>query len=75
MDGATEVVQDAMYKMGSDFKWEQIFAPISIRESHCMVQISDCEIALIGGTDDGSNPMDTIEIYNYMTNTVRNGPT
>ena len=69
------MVQDTMYKMGSDFTWEQILAPISFRESHCMVQISDCEIALIGGTDDTTSALDTIEIYNYMTNTVRNGPT
>ena len=37
---------------------------------HCSIQINDCEIAIIGGT----NATTAIDIYNYKENTWRQGP-
>ena len=47
-----------------------------LRSGHCMVQINEDEVALIGGSELQSNLTyyDTIDIYNFEENTWREGP-
>ncbi len=44
------------------------------RRFPCIVQISDCEIAIIGGSAESFNTMDWIIIYNFEDKTWRRGP-
>jgi hypothetical protein len=64
-----------MYWLDEDMKWRQTQTDMpNERFDHCMVQINDCEIALIGGETSGGSS-DSIDIYNFKTNTWREGPT
>ena len=43
------------------------------RKDHCQVQISDCEVAFIGGTKNGTVTTN-IDIWNFKGYTWRSGP-
>jgi N-acetylneuraminic acid mutarotase len=65
-----------MYVLDKGMNWEQLDTDMpNQRSQHCMVQINDCEVALIGGvvTDyhDNDESSTVIDIYNWKTNTWR----
>ncbi len=44
------------------------------RYGHCMVQIDDCKVAIIGGYDDGGNAITQIQVYNIDDASYEDGP-
>jgi len=63
--------------MTDHFRWEDLKAVMPVpRSGHCMVQINEDEVALIGGSELQSNLTyyDSIDIYNFEENTWREGP-
>lgn len=68
-------VLNEMWWLDEDLRWSHMDTVMpTARKGHCSVQINSCEVALIGGSDMTTN-LDTIDIYNFKTNTWRAGPT
>jgi hypothetical protein len=43
-----------MYWLDEKMRWEHVNTEMpNARANHCMVQINDCEVALIGGSAEG----------------------
>jgi carbonic anhydrase len=60
-----------LYWLDEHLRWTTLDTALPTPLSyHCSVQINDCEIAIIGGT----NASAAINIYNYKENTWRMGP-
>jgi hypothetical protein len=60
-----------LYWLDEHLRWTTLDTALPTPLSyHCSVQINDCEIAIIGG----SNASHAIHIYNYKENTWRMGP-
>lgn len=68
-------VHDSSEILRHDRMWQWKVGPILPRKvsGHCMVAISDCEVAIIGGLAQGQ-PIVNIDIYNLDTQTWREGP-
>merc|ERR1712156_507109 len=62
---------NSLYWLDEHLRWTELDTMMPEAKSyHCSVQINDCEIAIIGGT----NATTAIDIYNYKENTWRQGP-
>ena len=62
---------NSLYWLDEHLRWTELDTMMPQAKSyHCSVQINDCEIAIIGGTDAAT----AIDIYNYKENTWRQGP-
>jgi len=74
---STLIPKKSLYMMTDHFRWEDLKAVMPVpRSGHCMVQINEDEVALIGGSELQSNLTyyDSIDIYNFEENTWREGP-
>jgi hypothetical protein len=65
--------------MTEDFEWHTLPDMEQILTQFCLVQISDCEFAVIGGetnytSTDTSTWTSAINIYNFETNQWTAGP-
>ena len=70
-----------MYLMKDNLRWEMLehIQTPRLRAAHCMVQINECEVALIGGKKYiGENAqlefVSIIDVYNFEQETWREGP-
>lgn len=71
-----------VYLLNKHFRWDELNTEMpNERSGHCMVQINDCEVAFIGGSSESISTtttigaLDTVDIYNFVENTWRAGPT
>jgi hypothetical protein len=81
-DGASSKGTTAIEFLTEDLQWQRGPDLLIQLSQFCVVQISDCEFAVIGGTTDQTNTggaflnwVDTINVYNFETNLWRSGPT
>ena len=78
VDSDTGTANQAVYAMDSNMVWTEMAQLPWARTEHCQIQISDCEVAFIGGTKTTPGGTDSvtkdIDIWNFKTNKWRSGP-
>lgn len=79
VSGGTNIVREysnKMYALNESLNWNELEGVTMPRNRwrHCMVQINEEEVAIMGGKDDDSNVIPEVDIYNFQTDSWSLGP-